>query len=154
MCQVNVLNTKPREAFIDNIIGYSDSDTYDKAITEWIELSSGPLGKPHTCICGQRILKGSHIYNTVTRSLIVIGFNCRDKYIRNIENVSCKFVTWLYEKHYINEWENGFLRNISTKTGNYSPKQKAIYIKINTRILNILTTKYSFIPITPQKLSI
>jgi hypothetical protein len=146
MC--NLLNTTPRESFMNTIIAYSDSDTYDEAIKEWAEFTSGPLDDNgyYKCICNQPIVKGSYIYNRVTRTFIVIGFNCRNKYIRNIENVSCRFVTWLYEKRFINEWENNFLRSISNKTGNYSTKQKAVYTRINNRIVDILINEYSLTP--------
>ena len=145
MCQVTLLNTNPREAFSLSIINNSNSNNYTEAIKEWQEILSGPFAKGtySYCICGQLITNGSFIINKATQKLLIIGYNCRDKYISNIDNVSRKLVAWLYKKNYINDWENQFLRSLSTKTGNYSEKQKLIYSKINIRILKILINKYS-----------
>lgn len=122
------------------IVDGSISNSYGEAIKEWYEVMSGPFKdyEYSYCICGQYITKGSLIINKNTRKFEIIGFNCRDKYINNVENVSRRFATMLYNKNVINDWEHGFLCSLSKRTGGYSEKQKAIYTKLNLRVLNFL----------------
>ena len=137
----NVLSSKPRELFISTILQHSSNkEDYGKALKEWREVMAGPMPDDSytTCICGQRIIRTSIIFNLKTYQTLTIGFNCRDKYIADIDSVSVNFVNRLYSRNVINDWEYGFLRNLSKLTGKYSVKQKAVYLRISNKVVSFL----------------
>jgi hypothetical protein len=133
---MSTIKNTPRDKFVERILKNSKCRLYKNAVDEWevILIFSVPNDVEIYCICGQPIIKSCLIKNKVTNKVLLIGVNCKEKYIKHIHNVSYSALNHLYKNNVVSQWEYTFLESIADRK-THSPKQKDVCARVVQKII-------------------
>lgn len=141
----------PEYKLTTEIIDRSQSNNWDAARLEWLLQEVFESDDPDTCLCGHFPINEICILrNRVNGNQVVVGNCCVKKFIglpsdklfqavkrirKDLENsLNADAIQHAYEKGWITQWEADFYFDIMRKRI-LSPKQKAIKIRINEKVL-------------------
>jgi hypothetical protein len=146
-------NRKSSYRLFEAIVNLSKSDDWEEARKEWylayIEVADNKevAENEFECLCGHPHLKElCYIKNKINGAEVLVGNCCVKKFMKlgsdqifqaiRRGKVNQAAIEYAFEHNIISEWEHEFLSDVWRKR-NLSPKQKAIFDKLQARILRM-----------------